>query len=243
MPTENRSSNTEMVSVPREQLQSWQERFSKAQMFQQSTEIQGAMARPAPQPTAEPIAWMVGTAIWWTKEEAERDAADTGLPIVGLGPMTGPGQPGELQQAALAIPDECPHLIVFDDTQVEQLMFAGAGARAAALKKWESISTSWNAHLFVRVARNSRDDGHQCAEAAVPGEVERLRNVIQQQTNLIASLREELVESRGIDASAEPSTTIWGCRLCQLEQPTDRACDACGGKTEPAGAHLYSTQL
>ena len=32
---------------------------------------------------------MVGTAIWWTKEEAERDAAATGLPIVGLGPMSG----------------------------------------------------------------------------------------------------------------------------------------------------------
>jgi len=44
---------------------------------------------PTTQPQAEPIAWMVGTAIWWTKEEAERDAAATGLPIVGLGPMTG----------------------------------------------------------------------------------------------------------------------------------------------------------
>jgi len=43
---------------------------------------------PAPQPHAEPIAWMVGTAFWWTKETAERDAAATGLPIVGLGPMT-----------------------------------------------------------------------------------------------------------------------------------------------------------
>lgn len=31
---------------------------------------------------------MVGTAFWCTKEEAERDAAATGLPIVGLGPMT-----------------------------------------------------------------------------------------------------------------------------------------------------------
>ncbi|MFK3815143.1 hypothetical protein ACI2KG_00785 [Pseudomonas sp. NPDC089407] len=44
---------------------------------------------PARQPHPEPIAWMVSTAIWWTKEEAERDAAATGLPIVGLGPMTG----------------------------------------------------------------------------------------------------------------------------------------------------------
>ncbi|MCE1007164.1 hypothetical protein [Pseudomonas monteilii] len=43
---------------------------------------------PEPQPHPEPIAWMVGTAFWWTKEEAERDAAATGLPIIGLGPMT-----------------------------------------------------------------------------------------------------------------------------------------------------------
>ncbi|MBF8676174.1 Lar family restriction alleviation protein [Pseudomonas fulva] len=45
--------------------------------------------RAAAAPHPEPIAWMVGTAFWWTKEEAERDAAATGLPIVGLGPMTG----------------------------------------------------------------------------------------------------------------------------------------------------------
>lgn len=32
----------------------------------------------------EPIAWMVGTAFWWTKEEAERDAAATGLPMTRL---------------------------------------------------------------------------------------------------------------------------------------------------------------
>jgi hypothetical protein len=42
-------------------------------------------AEPAPHP--EPIAWMVGTAFWWTKEEAERDAAATGLPIVPVGPQ------------------------------------------------------------------------------------------------------------------------------------------------------------
>lgn len=44
-------------------------------------------AEPAPQRHPGPIAWMVGTAFWWTKEEAERDAKATGLPIVGLGPM------------------------------------------------------------------------------------------------------------------------------------------------------------
>ena len=41
---------------------------------------------------------MVGTAFWWTKEEAERDAAETGLPIVGMGPMTG-AAPAEQHQA------------------------------------------------------------------------------------------------------------------------------------------------
>lgn len=41
---------------------------------------------PAPQPHPEPIAWMVGTAFWWTKEEAETDAAATGLPVVPVGP-------------------------------------------------------------------------------------------------------------------------------------------------------------
>ncbi|WP_143516487.1 hypothetical protein [Pseudomonas sp. B14(2017)] len=87
MPTKEQSRNTEMVSVPREQLQAWQQRFSKAQMFQQSTEVQAALALPAAQHHADPIAWMVGTAFWWTKEEAERDAAATGLPIVPVGPL------------------------------------------------------------------------------------------------------------------------------------------------------------
>ena len=87
MPTENRSSNTEMVSVPRELID-----LTLAHLPNDSAakwEIHDMLAKPAQQPHPEPIAWMVGTAIWWTKEEADRDAADTGLPIVGLGPMTG----------------------------------------------------------------------------------------------------------------------------------------------------------
>lgn len=54
---------------------------------------------PAPPPHPEPIAWMVGTAFWWTKEEAERDAAATGLPIVGLGPMTDAAEVERLREA------------------------------------------------------------------------------------------------------------------------------------------------
>lgn len=36
---------------------------------------------------AEPVAWMVGTAIWWTREEAERDADAMGLPVISVGPI------------------------------------------------------------------------------------------------------------------------------------------------------------
>ncbi|MFV0892433.1 DUF3850 domain-containing protein [Pseudomonas kurunegalensis] len=137
MPTENRSSNTEMVSVPREHklkirqtpladllsgLKTGEVRDCSDREFavgdtvllreiDDSRDYTGTVLRrnithvqkhyglpdhlcvlsygqPAPQTHPEPIAWMVGTAFWWTKEEAERDAAETGLPIVGLGPMT-----------------------------------------------------------------------------------------------------------------------------------------------------------
>lgn len=116
MSTENRSSNTEMVSVPRAQLQAWQERFSKAQMFKQSTEVQAALAQPAPQPHPDPIAWMVGTAFWWTKVEAERDAADTGLPIVGLGPMT---ESADIDQLQLKIAELQLALTMHDDAAIQ----------------------------------------------------------------------------------------------------------------------------
>ncbi|MGJ7474526.1 hypothetical protein ACSFEV_12145 [Pseudomonas fulva] len=96
MPTENRSSNTEMVSVPRHWAQQTVsagpgECVSKSDIALLSK----ALADPAQQPHPNPIAWMVGTAFWRTKEEAERDAEETGLPIVGLGPMAGEQQQGE----------------------------------------------------------------------------------------------------------------------------------------------------
>ncbi|WP_325437586.1 hypothetical protein [Pseudomonas nitroreducens] len=64
------------------------------------------------------------------------------------------------------VPDECPHLILFDDADVEPIMFAGSGARRAALAKWEQVSINWNAHLFVRIEKNCRDDPYPCATLA-----------------------------------------------------------------------------
>lgn len=57
---------------------------------------------PAPQPHPEPIAWMVGTAFWWTKEEAERDAAASGKTITPFGPMFDTVEVERLKQELLA---------------------------------------------------------------------------------------------------------------------------------------------
>lgn len=104
MPTENRSSNTEMVSVPRHMLERAtdnkhleKERIS-IHRHEALFALRGLLAQPAPQPHPEPIAWMVGTAFWWTKEEAERDAAETGLPITPVGPLTGSAEVEQLRE-------------------------------------------------------------------------------------------------------------------------------------------------
>ncbi|MGE8049669.1 hypothetical protein ACQKPT_15375 [Pseudomonas monteilii] len=72
--------------------------------------------RPAPQPYPEPIAWMVGTAFWWTKEEAERDAAATGLSIVGLGPMA---DSADIDQLQLEIAELQLALTMHDDADIK----------------------------------------------------------------------------------------------------------------------------
>jgi len=111
MPTENRSStieqndhiewNIDMVSLPRVLTREMLNGVCMHPDLARSlwSALLKNAPQPAPQPHAEPIAWMVGTAIWWTKEEAERDAAEAGLPVVGLGPMT------ESSAPAVSIPD------------------------------------------------------------------------------------------------------------------------------------------
>jgi hypothetical protein len=109
MPTENRSSNTEMVSVPRDLLA----RVSSAEIgmsakkdrHQAAFELRNLLASSPSQPHPDPIAWMVGTAFWWTKEEAERDAAETGKTITPIGPMSGIAPAEEHQGEPAALPE------------------------------------------------------------------------------------------------------------------------------------------
>ncbi|MCE1084933.1 hypothetical protein LU642_30630 [Pseudomonas asiatica] len=100
MPTENRSSNTDPrdVFIRLNPLG-----LGEADLRKDSTGFEDPRTHsdyllflagyrethPETQPHPEPIAWMVGTAFWWTKEEAERDAAATGLQMVPFGPMAG----------------------------------------------------------------------------------------------------------------------------------------------------------
>ena len=148
MPTENRSSNTEMVSLPREhelkirqtpladllsglktgEIRDCSDRESAVgdtvllRVIDDARDYTGTVLRrtithvqkhyglpdhlcvlsygqPTPHHHPEPIAWMVGTAIWWAKEEAQRDAAATGLPVVGMGPMVDSVVPDLLSKA------------------------------------------------------------------------------------------------------------------------------------------------
>ena len=53
--------------------------------------------------------------------------------------------------------------------------------------------------------------------------------------NADARLKDAAYELRRIadalSSSAGPSSPTWSCQACQVEQPTDRACDTCGGQT------------
>ena len=122
MPTENRSSNTEMLCVPRQLLERVTGIKNKSYDIEDAmlagSQLRTLLAQPAPPPHAEPIAWMVGTTFWWTKEVAERDSAATGLPIVGLGPMTGiaPAEQHQGEPVATLLIDE-----YFDNREVGEV--------------------------------------------------------------------------------------------------------------------------
>ena len=70
--------------------------------------------------------------------------------------------PGD-SAASLVVPDGCPHILWFDDQDLKPVVFAGNGAKRAALEAYRQASMQWNAHLFVRIAVNSRDCLYPCA--------------------------------------------------------------------------------
>ncbi|MNQ88067.1 hypothetical protein D3C85_1033170 [compost metagenome] len=116
-------------------------------------------------------------------------------------------------------------MILFDDTEVGPILLAGSGARKAALAKWEQISGQWNAHLFVRVAKNSRDDRYPCATLAAPaaqqqGELEQLRA---ERDRLIALIDSpELHDfAKGVTLEAAHQRNRWGSEHDAGKEPQD----------------------
>ncbi|MFG0460900.1 hypothetical protein ACF8GG_16355 [Pseudomonas sp. yb_1] len=180
-------------------------------------------AEPAPQPHPEPIAWMVGTAIWWTKEEAERDAAATGLPIVGLGPMTDRGEAEQLREVIKHSDDQIMRQSLRISNQRAQLAERDALLRDNSGKLIRLAAHLISAPLFA--LQDLQDEDKKMTRARVDKAVD----------TADARLKDAAYELRRIadalSASAGPSSPTWSCQACQVEQPTDRACDACAGQT------------
>ena len=274
MPTENRSSNTKMVSVPPYiGLEPLVGRYYAAQCrrcgwvgsSEELTEDDAQCTRDtgdrlclgdcdelerhdllniiramaAPQPHPDPIAWMVGTAIWWTEGEAERDAANTGLPIVDLGPMTDAAEVDRLRVELGYMREERDDLSAKLDrfysrshgiknlAAIEELSDKLA-ERDALLRDKSGDLIRMAAHLIsapLFALQDLQDEDKKMTRARVDHAVDVAD----------ARLKDAAYELRRIadalSASAGPSSPTWSCQACQAEQPTDRACDACGGQT------------
>jgi hypothetical protein len=78
----------------------------------------------------------------------------TEWPLSNIWALTTPAsaEPGEEE-----LPDEGAYLIQYDDADQSPELFAGCGAKDAAMHRYAQISNNWNAHLFVKIASNSRD--------------------------------------------------------------------------------------
>lgn len=128
------------------------------------------------------------------------------------------------------------------------------------LSQWHDYHVDSHAAALVDVQKGLINRVELSYTHADPAEVERLRDALDEcdgerwklrteRDTLRAQLAEahallrETADSpikdhirRKIDtalsASAEPSAPAWACQSCQLEQPTDRPCDVCGGKIE-----------
>lgn len=196
MPTENRSSNNELSKIVTEALVGMVSGvtgmkppadeplpgFIQAPIDRAVTRISGLLAQSTPQPRPEPIAWMVGTAFWWTKEEAERDAAETGLTMTPVGPITESGKP--------------------------TVQYQGEPVAWVRFRNGEP-DYDGDACMIMNVAGDTLGDGDSWEPVythADPGEVERLREALK----FYADREHYHFESGNWDTvSGEPLNILW----------------------------------
>lgn len=60
-------------------------------------------------------------------------------------------------EAVLGLPEDGAYLIRYDDHDEADELFAYSGARENAFRRYRDRSSSWNAHLYVKIDSNSRD--------------------------------------------------------------------------------------
>ncbi|MFV3379652.1 hypothetical protein [Pseudomonas sp. NY15354] len=218
MPTENRSSNTEMVSdklppcaddvfkngvsaclvgdVPKHAAETICQSLSAVTGWKIDWHYFGGRTHikvlaPAPQPHPEPIAWMVGTAFWWTKEEADRDAATSGKTITPFGPMFDTGEVERLKQELLVARAqgraEVVEMIAQLDAETGLDEFIGSHAIADT----GDYGSHWNEDELRQ---------HFNADPAAASELEMCRYSAHQIIQLeeeVKQLQEELGEAKG----------------------------------------------
>ncbi|MCT8164972.1 MULTISPECIES: Lar family restriction alleviation protein [unclassified Pseudomonas] len=182
--------------------------------------------RAAAQNHPEPIAWMVGTAFWWTKEEAERDAAETGKTITPIGPMSGIAPAEEHQGEPAALPERkaiTAHGLTALDSEAEGWNacldeIAKLGPRYTHPVRGEPVGYMNQASIdairshgqaLIMVGVNGFPPGDKAIPLythADPGEVERLRAALR----FYADREHYHFESGNWDTvSGEPLNILW----------------------------------
>ncbi|WP_182774270.1 hypothetical protein [Pseudomonas monteilii] len=220
MPTENRSSNTEMVSESEmtecqfhNNCGGWCEtrrelEHNLCEHCLESHDEEMSLPAPAPQPHPEPIAWMVGTDFWWTKEEAERDAAATGLPMTPVGPLTGSADVDQLREVIKHSDAQIMRQSMRISNQRTQLAERDATLRDSSGKLIQMAAHLISAPLFA--LQDLQDEDKKMTRARVDAAVD----------SADARLKDAAYEIRRIadalTASAEPSALPdpLGCNQC-----------------------------
>lgn len=198
----NRSSNTELISQAASAIEDLLANGTGAvaagAWASLPEELRALATKQAPPPHPEPIAWMVGTAFWWTKEEAERDAAATGLAVVPVGPMV-------------------------DTAEVERL---GAACAANILARDEAIAEDrrymGQANALVAVLREARRCVAECAAPETGGPTQREAKV------MLGEIDAAISASAESSAPGKQGAPLEAVRANDIQDLLDRAATAIG---------------
>jgi len=112
----------------------------------------------------EPIAWMVGTTIWGTKEEAERYAAANGLPVVGLRPMSGTAEAERLSTENKQLREVIQHSD--SNIQRQSLRISNQRAQLAERDALLGAIAGWTTETRAAVLEAFQDELNESASYA-----------------------------------------------------------------------------